>query len=145
MPCLSPTEMLPFQHGAVGVTRKARLVEASMSMTRAFVSSTSIGCVFPRMNRWVTSKCRLLHPAEALRLQAINVPSNLLQNMSDATLADLAGNAFHGGCAMAAFFVQFVVCGIGLQRRSGMIPPTVGAPGPDEGELSELDFEGFLQ
>ena len=76
-----------------------------------------VGCITPRMTLWNTSQNKHMHGLEARSFQGINYSifgpdsnAQLLQ-YSSALLQDLAGNAFHIGCASAMLLSMF--CSVG--------------------------------
>jgi hypothetical protein len=118
-----------------------RLVESSQRVDRVTYSShesTAVKCVIPRMRRWITSRCRILHGAEALALQGIYFAPSVLTPYSSSLLFDIAGNAFHSGCAALATMTVFATLAIGMHHSASRLPPTVSqAQAPDiEAEAS---------
>jgi hypothetical protein len=124
-----------------------RLIETSKSVAQACVSKTSVACICPRLTRSVTSRCRLLHPAEALHLQGLCVDSAVLTNFSSSCIADLAGNSFHAGNALMALLAQLTVCAVGARRRMSTLLAApacaVDADAEDDG-LSDLDLDNLF-
>lgn len=76
-------------------------------------------CITPRMRLWHSSENRHIHGIEALNFQGINydifggsaVVNEKLQKYSSSLLQDLAGNAFHSGCAAA--MLMSMLCSVG--------------------------------
>lgn len=101
---------------------KLRLIELSQSAGRNQYSEHSVGCMTPKMRRWATSRCRLLHGAESMFHQGLFFDEKVLRGFSSDFLLDLSGNAFHAGCAAACFFTSVVACAIGFERHAKSNP-----------------------
>ena len=99
------------------------------------MDSHAVGCMIPRTNRWVTSRCRLLHGCEALQFQGINFADSVLENYSTSFLTDMAGNAFHSGCAAIASLAVFATLGVASQHHAYTLSAAVCM----EGEPDDLD------
>ena len=68
--------------------------------------------VVPRMRKYITTRCRLVLGREALNLQSIFFPAEVVGRLDlfpNELLMDLAGNAFDANCYAATFFCAIVV------------------------------------
>jgi hypothetical protein len=121
-----------------------RLIESSQSVERVTFSSadsSAIKCVIPRMRRWITSRCRIMHGAEALALQGMHFPPSIIQQFSSTFLYNVAGNAFHSGCAALATMTVFSTLAIGLHHSATRMPPAIeciSAAAPTDLSIDEL-------
>ena len=91
---------------ASGVTQfpeqNCRTVEISQSMGWCKPMNRVSSAIIPRSRIYITSRCRLLHGIEALRLQSLHFPTEKLELFREGFIMDLAGNAFEGSCCLAA-------------------------------------------
>ena len=74
------------------------------------------GTVFPRCRFYFTHRARLHVPAEALQLQGIYIPRDVIEATPDRVVASLAGNAFDTGCCLASFFAGLLMLSSGWAR-----------------------------
>ena len=102
---LGPRALDILQLNGIGFPEsECRMVEVSQSMGRQSKMVDTMPCLTPKMQRWVTSRCRLVHGVESMMFQGLAYKScsNLGEKFSSDLLCDIAGNAFHAGCASAA-------------------------------------------
>ena len=131
--------------GVVFPEAKTRYVELSQSADRARFFKSSIGCVTPRSFRWVTTKMRPTHGAEHLLCQGLFFDEDKLSEFSSSALSDLAGNAFHAGCVLAATMCHIVVLGIGMARFSARRPCQLADANDDiDADLEVDDLDQLL-
>ena len=95
-------------------------------------------CLTPKMQRWVTSRCRLVHGVESMMFQGLAYKScsNLGEKFSSDLFCDIAGNAFHAGCASAA--TMTVLCtlarGAACHQQAVLERQAVARPSSDASE-----------
>ena len=97
--------------------KQMRLVETSVSSNRSRSVDHCIECVTPKMKRWITSRCRMVHGQEAMLMQGIAFDEDILSNFTDEYLSELAGNAFHTGCFQACYLATLSACALGFYRK----------------------------
>ena len=125
-----------------------RLVETSQSVSRGKATKSLMFCVTSRSRPWITTRCRLAHGKELMRLQGVYYHGNddLLDAMSSDLLADMAGNAFHAGCCAAALLTLMVAlargCAGGAASGNRNAQQGGDALGPEAANelLDGLDF-----
>ena len=68
------------------------MVEVSQSMGRQSKMVDTMPCLTPKMQRWVTSRCRLVHGVESMMFQGLAYKScsNLGEKFSSDLLCDIA-------------------------------------------------------
>ena len=127
---------------------ETRLIESSQRVDRVTVSSassTSVKCVIPRMQRWVTSRCRMLHGVEALALQGLVFKPGVISHTPNNMLFQLAGNAFHAGCSALATLTVFATLAVGSHLSSRVPSPlkeTTAATVQDG--IDDVDMDDLL-
>ena len=106
--------------------REPRIVETSQSLGRYLKPMHGhCGTVFPKARLYLTHRCRLVAPAEMLRLQGIDVPREILLSTPDNVIANLAGNAFDTGCCMATMLVTCLLLSHCSSRRAASVPTSL--------------------
>ena len=121
-----------------------RLIETSQSIGRSSSLEDHVGTLTPKLRFYISTRCRPLLGVECLRLQSLFFPGHeqgqFLLDFSDATLRDLAGNAFEGSCCAAVVFSCCVLLATGAaqEERSTSL-------GDLSSSLSESDFEGVWE
>lgn len=129
-PCLN---MLPARaidglslQGVTFPESSLRLFDTTQSAGRMReVDNDRMMCITPKMRVWMTSTCRVMHGLEGLNMQGIYYTGReqALEQFTSDTLMDLAGNAFHAGCCLAAMMGTLVALAMGSNFAAS--PPTV--------------------
>ena len=117
----------------------ARTVELKHNLDRVRPSSDIASCVLPGASMYLTHKCRLMHPSEALSLQGIDVDEHLVRQFSGSVLQSLAGNAFETSCCLATFFCTMVTLSPRCTPTILQLPPAgQDVPDPDSSSDESL-------
>ena len=109
-----------------------RVIDVSRSIHRCRATRGFTPTVLPGSRLYLTNKCRLMHPAECLRVQNLDFSQDLLGNFDPSLLQSLAGNAFDAGCCLAVIISTCVALARGA-ARSAVGSPVAGirSPSPD--------------
>lgn len=99
-----------------------RLIETSQKAGRATPRTGSSPAIIPRGRVYLTDKCRLMDPVEALRLQSLHFPEHVLRTTEPRVLQSLAGNAFEGGCCLATIVATCTALAHGAASRAARAP-----------------------
>ena len=92
--------------------RAPRTIEVKHNLDRTHVLHGIASTILPGGEQYLTHRCRLMHPIEAIRLQGIFVPSEVADDFLG-LLQDLGGNAFETSCCLAA-----TMCGLAALAHS---------------------------
>ena len=110
-----------------------RTIQVSQSLGRCPPMLGVCPAIIPRGRVYVSTKCRLLHPVEALRVHSLEFPSDRLAQVKDAALQDLAGNAFEAGCCLASI-VSTLACLASASCACGAIAAESAGSDSDSGD-----------
>ena len=98
-------------------------------------------CILPGGMQYLTHKCRMMHPFEALMLQGIDVSPHMVRQFKGSLVQSLAGNAFETSCCLATMLCTMV----SLSPPPRTVSPHVMPPaGEGEGGHSDSDSESFF-
>ena len=78
-----------------------------------------------------------------MHLQGLYFPRAVVADFAASSLADLAGNAFHGGCCLAAQLAQIVTCAVGVRRR--LLSLSSAPVARDDDAASDLDLDNLFE
>lgn len=154
---VSPRELDILAVTGVAISEnKLRLVDTSMTIGRGQRPSRrgtlqkTVGCLTPGKRLWITTQNRFMVGAEALRFQGINYDivgkDNDLELLkySSTLLRDLAGNAFHMGCAIAILLAMYCSVGRAIVARDDLSVPIAVLRALGEAPMTVDDAEDAL-
>ena len=122
---------------------EARTVELKHNLDRVRPSGVA-SCVLPGASMYLTHKCRLMHPWEALTLQGIDVDEHIVRQFSGNLIQSLAGNAFETSCCLATLFCTMVILSPRCTTVSPCRFPPAGQDGPTDLESNSDSDESSL-
>lgn len=140
--------------GATLSEKRTRLLDLGQSVGRSgpvpsgSKAQTKVGCCTPKQRLWITSQNRFAIGAELLNFQGINYTvlglshDSMMAKYPNGLLADLAGNAFHGGCSIAITLAMLTAVGHAIVARDQIAMP--GASGIESIDMSSGDAAAAL-